>query len=77
MSCKPILRETSHNQPDTSAAHATDLPIDVRPHADAEMTRVLMMPPIPHGDPTSGVIADWQHGVRCTTSSHLWTTTSS
>lgn len=61
MSCKPILRQPSQKQSDTSAAHAPDLPIGECTHADAEMTRVLKMAPRMASDPISGVIAHWKH----------------
>ena len=62
MSRNPILRASLHSQPDTSAAHVQALPIGERPNADAEMTRVLKMPPIRMAsEPASGVIAHWKH----------------
>ena len=63
MSCKPILRDRSHtNQPDTSEAQQCDLPAGERPHADAEMTRVLKTAPLRMAsDPSTGVITYWRH----------------
>jgi AraC family transcriptional regulator len=59
---KPRLRDISQNQPDTCQAQQRDLPIGDRPHADAEMTRVLKTAPIRMAsDPSSGVIAYWRH----------------
>jgi AraC family transcriptional regulator len=51
---KPLLRDISQNQ--------RDLPIGDRPHADAEMTRVLKTAPLrTASDPSSGKIAYWRH----------------
>lgn len=62
MSCKPIRRELSQDQPDTSEAQLRDLPPGERPHADAEMKRVLRMRPVRMAsDPSNGVIAYWKH----------------
>ena len=59
---QPLLRNTSQNQPDTSQAHQPDLPIGERPHADAEMTRVLKTAPLRMAsDSSSGVITFWRH----------------
>ena len=59
---KPLLRVTSPNQPDTSQAEQPDLPIGERPHADAEMTRVLKTAPLRMAsDPTNGIITFWKH----------------
>ena len=63
MSCKPILRDLSHeNQPDPSEAHQRDLPVADRRPADAEMARVLKTAPLRMAsDPSSGAIAHWKH----------------
>ena len=62
MSCKSLRREPSQSQPETSEAHARDKPLDERPHADEEMTRVLKVAPVRMAsDPSSGVIAHWKH----------------
>jgi AraC family transcriptional regulator len=63
MSCKPILRDLSHeNQPDTSEAHQRDLPVADRRPADVEMARVLKTAPLRMAsDPSSGAIAYWKH----------------
>src|ERR1700752_1532183 len=59
---KPLLRNISQNQPDTSQAQQRDLPIGERPHADEEMTRVLKTAPLRMAsDPSSGVITFWKH----------------
>jgi AraC family transcriptional regulator len=59
---KPPLRDISQNQPDTPQAQQRDLPIGERPHADAEMTRVLKMAPLRvASDPSNGVITFWRH----------------
>jgi len=59
---KPLLRGISQSQPDTSQAQQRDLPIGERPHADAEMTRVLKTAPLRMAsDPSSGVITFWKH----------------
>jgi AraC family transcriptional regulator len=59
---KPLLRDISQNQPDTPQAQQRDLPIGERPHADAEMTRVLKMAPLRvASDPSNGVITFWRH----------------
>jgi AraC family transcriptional regulator len=59
---KPLLRDISQNQPDTSQAQQRDLPIGERPHADTEMTRVLKTKPVRMAaDPSSGVITFWKH----------------
>ena len=59
---KPLLREISQNQPDTSQAQQRNLPIGECPHADAEMTRVLKMAPLRMAsDPSSGAITFWRH----------------
>jgi AraC family transcriptional regulator len=59
---KPLLRNISQNQLDTSQAQQRDLPIGERPHADAEMTRVLKTKPVRMAsDPSSGVITFWKH----------------
>jgi AraC family transcriptional regulator len=58
----PHLRDVSQNQPDISRAQQRDLPIGERPHADAEMTRVLKRAPLRMAsDPSNGVIAYWRH----------------
>src|SRR5262249_19789858 len=63
MSIKPILRDRSqNNQPDISEAQQRGLPIGERPHADAEMTRVLKMAPLRMAsDPSNSVITFWRH----------------
>jgi AraC family transcriptional regulator len=63
MSCKPILRDLSHeNQPDISEAHQRDLPVADRRPADVEMARVLKTAPLRMAsDPSSGAIAYWKH----------------
>jgi AraC family transcriptional regulator len=63
MSCKPVVHQLSQEtQPGTPEAHQHELPIAERPHADAEMTRVLKMAPVRMAaDPSSGVIAYWKH----------------
>ncbi|RZN11136.1 AraC family transcriptional regulator [Bradyrhizobium genosp. SA-3] len=62
MSSKPILRDPSQDQPDTSEANPRDVPTGGAPHADAEMARVLKMAPVHMAsDPSSGVIAYWKH----------------
>jgi AraC family transcriptional regulator len=63
MSCKPVVRRLSQEtQPGTAKAHQSDLQNGERPHADAEMTRVLKMAPVRiASDPSSGVIAYWKH----------------
>ena len=59
---KPLLRNISQNQLDTSQAQQRDLPIGERPHADEEMTRVLKTAPLRMAsDPSSGVITFWKH----------------
>jgi AraC family transcriptional regulator len=59
---KPLLRDISQNQPDTSQTQQRDLPIGERPHADEEMTRVLKTAPLRMAsDPSSGVITFWKH----------------
>ena len=59
---KPLLREISQNQPDTSQAQQRNLPIGECPHADTEMTRVLKMAPLRMAsDPSSGAITFWRH----------------
>jgi len=60
---KQILRVRSQeHQPDTSRAQQRDLPIGERPHADAEMTRVLKTAPLRvASDPSNGVITFWRH----------------
>jgi len=59
---KPLLRDISQSQPDTSQARQRDLPIGERPHADEEMTRVLKTAPLRMAsDPSSGVITFWKH----------------
>jgi AraC family transcriptional regulator len=59
---KPLLRDISQNQPDTSEAQQRDLPIGERPHADAEMTRVLKTKPVRMAsDPSCGAITFWKH----------------
>jgi AraC family transcriptional regulator len=59
---KPLLRGTSQNQLGTSSAQQRDLPIGERPHADAEMTRVLKTAPLRMAsDPSNGVITFWRH----------------
>ena len=59
---KPLSRDTSPNQPDASQAEQPDLPIGERPHADAEMTRVLKTAPLRMAsDPTNGIITFWKH----------------
>ncbi|KRQ98092.1 helix-turn-helix domain-containing protein [Bradyrhizobium valentinum] len=58
----PRLRDTSQDQPDISQAQQRDLPIGERPHADAEMTRVLKTAPLRvAADPSNGVITFWRH----------------
>jgi len=63
MSSKPILRDRlQNNQPDIFEAQQRDLPIGERPHADAEMTRVLKMAPLRMAsDPSNSVITFWRH----------------
>ena len=63
MSCKPILRDLSHeNQSATSKAHQCGLPNADRPPADVEMARVLKTAPLRMAsDPSSGAIAYWKH----------------
>ncbi|WP_448041960.1 helix-turn-helix transcriptional regulator [Bradyrhizobium liaoningense] len=62
MSCKPARCGPSHNLPDTSETHIRDSPPGERPHADAEMMRVLKSAPVRMAsDPSSGVIAYWKH----------------
>ena len=63
MSCKPGLRDLSHeNQPDTFEAHQRDLPNADRRPADVEMARVLKTAPLRMAsDPSSGAIAYWKH----------------
>jgi AraC family transcriptional regulator len=59
---QPLLRNTSQNQPYTSQAQQNDLPIGERPHADAEMTRVLKTAPLRMAsDASNGVITFWRH----------------
>jgi AraC family transcriptional regulator len=59
---KPLLVDTSQNQLGTSSAQHCDLPIGERPHADAEMTRVLKTKPVSMAsDPSSGAITFWRH----------------
>jgi len=59
---KPLLRDISQNQPDTSQAQQRDLQIGERPHADEEMTRVLKTAPLRMAsDPSNGVITFWRH----------------
>jgi AraC family transcriptional regulator len=59
---KSVLRDSSQNQADTSQAQPRDLPTGERPHADAEMTRVLKTAPLRMAsDPTNGVITFWRH----------------
>lgn len=54
----PVVCDPLRNQID--ARHTRRICRDVRPHGDA-MTRVLKRLSIPHGDPTSGALADWKH----------------
>jgi len=63
MSGNPVVRRLSQEtQPRTPEAHQPDLQNGERPHADAEMTRVLKMAPVRiASDPSSGVIAHWKH----------------
>ena len=63
MNCKPVARQLSQEiQSGTPEAHQPDLQNAERPHADAEMTRVLKMAPVRiASDPSSGVIAYWKH----------------
>jgi len=62
MSSKPILRDSPHDNPASSETHPRDLPTGERPHADAEMTRVLKMAPLRMAsDPSHGVITFWRH----------------
>jgi AraC family transcriptional regulator len=59
---KPLSRDPSQHQPDTFRAQQRDLPTGERPHADAEMTRVLKMAPLRMAsDPSNGVITFWRH----------------
>ncbi|QHO76270.1 AraC family transcriptional regulator [Bradyrhizobium sp. CCBAU 051011] len=60
---KQVLRVLSQeHQPDISRAQQRDLPIGERPHADAEMTRVLKTKPVRMAsDPSSGAITFWKH----------------
>ena len=64
MSCKPAIRDLSHqNQPDTSETRSCDLPDGERRPADVEMARVLKTAPVSMAsDPSSGAIAHWRHG---------------
>ncbi|QAU40261.1 helix-turn-helix domain-containing protein [Bradyrhizobium guangdongense] len=56
------LRDISLSQRDTSRAQQRDLPVGTRPHADAEMTRVLKTAPLRMAsDPSNGIIAYWRH----------------
>jgi hypothetical protein len=58
---KPRLRNISQSQPDTSRVPQRELPIGERPHADAEMTRVLKTAPLRMAsDPSNGVITYWK-----------------
>ena len=62
MSSKSILRDGSgKSPPETSAADQHDLPVDERPHADAEMTRVLKTAPLRMASDPDGVITFWRH----------------
>ena len=63
MSSKPTLRDRSRdNQADISETQQRDLPEGERPHADAEMTRVLKTAPLRKAsDPSTGVITYWRH----------------
>lgn len=58
----PRLRDLSQNPPDSSQAQRRELPTGERPHADAEMTRVLKTAPLRMAsDPSNGVITCWRH----------------
>src|SRR4051812_29156581 len=63
MSCQPVMRQLSQQaQPGMPDAHRPDLQNGERPHADAEMMRVLKTAPVRiASDPSSGVIAHWRH----------------
>ena len=62
MSTQVLRVRSQEHQPDTSQAQQRDLPIGERPHADAEMTRVLKTAPLRMAsDPSSGVITFWRH----------------
>jgi AraC family transcriptional regulator len=59
---KPLLRDISQNRPDTSPVQQCELAAGERPHANAEMTRVLKTAPLRMAsDPSSGVITFWRH----------------
>jgi AraC family transcriptional regulator len=59
---KQLSRSLSQHQPDDAQAQQLDAPIGERPHADAEMKRVLKTAPLRMAsDPSAGVIAYWRH----------------
>ncbi|VIO69004.1 helix-turn-helix transcriptional regulator [Bradyrhizobium ivorense] len=59
---KPLARAISQNQAGASPVQQDDLPTGERPHADAEMARVLKTAPLHMAsDPTSGMITFWRH----------------
>ncbi|QIO32320.1 helix-turn-helix transcriptional regulator [Bradyrhizobium sp. 1(2017)] len=58
----PILREGSQGQPDSSEPDAPAPSFNKRPHADAEMARVLRTKPVSMAkDSSSGAITFWKH----------------
>jgi AraC family transcriptional regulator len=62
MSCHPIQCEPLQSEPDASEAHVHDPSSNPRPHADAEMARVLKTKPVSvASDPSSGAITFWKH----------------
>jgi AraC family transcriptional regulator len=63
MSGRRIARDLAQEiQPDAFEANAHNAPTGERPHADAEMTRVLKMAPVRMAsDPSNGVISYWRH----------------
>jgi AraC family transcriptional regulator len=59
----PILHDPLKALLVAPSAHQSDLPVDDRRPADAEMSRVLKTAPLRMAsDPSSGAIAYWQHG---------------
>jgi AraC family transcriptional regulator len=59
---KLTIRHHSEGSPSAPEAQGSNLQVAERPHADAEMTRVLKTAPLRMAsDPSSGVITFWRH----------------
>jgi len=59
---KQVIRHRSEGPPSAPEVHGNHVQIAARPHADAEMTRVLKTAPLRMAsDPSNGVIAYWRH----------------